>query len=63
MCINHIQSNETMSASWYLLVEMRLRTREINSTAIREYVIVDWSLFCCKTFTGIWKYLEITSLN
>jgi hypothetical protein len=35
---NH--NNNILKAGWHLLVATRVRTREINSTVIREYFIV-----------------------
>jgi hypothetical protein len=36
---NNNNYNELLHGSWHLLVEMRVRMREINSTVIREKII------------------------
>jgi hypothetical protein len=43
-------NNNTLHGSWHLLVEMRARIREINSTVIHEYFIVVSLIFCCLLF-------------
>jgi len=37
---NNNKNNERLHGSWHLLVEMRVRMREINSTVIREQFIL-----------------------
>jgi hypothetical protein len=41
---NH--SNATLHGNWHLLVVMKARIREINSTVFREHFIVVWLIFC-----------------
>lgn len=54
---NH--SNATLQANWHLLVEMKARIREINSTVFREYFIVDWLIFCALLFIIIQEVSDV----
>jgi hypothetical protein len=40
-------NNDNLHGNWHLLVEMRARIIQINSTVILEYFIVVWLIFCC----------------
>jgi hypothetical protein len=52
-------SNGTLHGNWHLLVEMKARIREINSTVFREYFIVVWLIFSFLFFIVILEVFNV----
>jgi hypothetical protein len=52
-------SNDILHGNWHLLVEMKARIREINSTVFREYFIVVWLIFCFLFFIVILEVFDV----
>jgi len=58
---NNNKNNERLHGSWHLLVEMRVRMREINSTVIREQFILFDHPMLLTIYS--WKYLMSSVLT